>query len=69
MSATKSTAGKKTITIRLIKSRISCTPKQRATMTGLGLKRPNDVRSLENTPAVRGMIKKIIQMVEIVSQN
>lgn len=69
MNATKSnSSGKKTITIRLIKSKITLNPKQRATITGLGLKRPNDVRSLENTPAVRGMIKKVIQMVEIVSE-
>jgi large subunit ribosomal protein L30 len=66
--STKTTASKKTITIRLIKSRITLNPKQRATLTGLGLKRPQDERTLENTPAVRGMIKKVIQMVEIVSQ-
>lgn len=58
----------KSITIKLIKSKITLNPKQRATITGLGLKRPNDVRTLENTPAVRGMIKKVIQMVDIVSE-
>lgn len=65
MSTAKS---KKSITIKLIKSRITLNPKQRATLTGLGLKRPNDMRTLENTPAVRGMIKKVIQMVDIVSE-
>lgn len=60
---------KGTITIKLIRSKIGCNPKQRATVTGLGLRSPNDVRTLENTPAVRGMIKKVIQMLEITSSN
>jgi large subunit ribosomal protein L30 len=59
---------KKTITIKLIKSKISTPPDQRATVNGLGLKRPNDVKTLENTPSVRGMIKKVIHLVEVVSE-
>ncbi len=57
---------KKTITISLKKSTISCNPSQRATVNGLGLKRLRQVRTLENTPSVRGMIKKVIHLVEIV---
>jgi len=63
-----SAATKKTITIRLKKGLIACTPSQRASATGLGLKRREQVRTLENTPAVRGMIKKVIHLVEIVSE-
>jgi len=55
----------KTITIKLIKSTITCTEKQKATIRGLGLRRPNSTRTLENTPAVRGMIKSMIQWLEI----
>lgn len=63
------TAGKKkTITIRLKKGTIACNPLQRATVNGLGLKRREQVRTLENTPAVRGMIKKVIHLVEVVSE-
>ena len=40
---------KKTITIRMKKSKIACPPAQRATVNGLGLKRPNDTKTLENT--------------------
>lgn len=58
----------KTITVKLKKSTISCTDKQRANVLGLGLTRTGKVRTLENTPAVRGMIKKVIHLVEIVSE-
>lgn len=64
MSAAKS----KTITIRLKKGTIACNPKQRATVNGLGLRRREQVTTLENTPSVRGMIKKVLHLVEVVSQ-
>ena len=60
---------KKTITIRLEKGRIGLTPDQRATMQGLGLKHRHEERTLENTPSVRGMIKKVIQFIQIVEDN
>lgn len=63
------TAKKKTITIRQAKSTIGCPPKQRATIAGLGLKGPRTERTLENTPAVRGMIKKVLHLVDVVSEN
>jgi len=59
---------KRTITIRLKSSTIGCNPKQRATINGLGLRKIRQERTLENTPAVRGMIKKVIQMLEIVGE-
>lgn len=59
---------KKTITIRLKKGTIACNPLQRATVNGLGLKRREQIRTLENTPAVRGMIKKVLHLVEIVAE-
>jgi large subunit ribosomal protein L30 len=56
----------KQITIKLTKSVIGCTDKQKATIKGLGLRKINHVKTLENTPAVRGMIKSMIQWLEIV---
>jgi len=56
----------KEITIKLKRSVISCNDKQKATIRGLGLRRINHVRTLENTPAVRGMVKSMIQWLEIV---
>jgi large subunit ribosomal protein L30 len=38
---------------------------QRATLIGLGLNKMNRVRELEDTPEVRGMIRKVQHMVEI----
>lgn len=63
-----SAATKKTITIRLKKGVIACNPIQRATINGLGLKRREQVRTLENTPSVRGMIKKVLHLVEVVTE-
>jgi large subunit ribosomal protein L30 len=62
------TATKKTITIRLKKGTIACNSTHRATINGLGLKRREQVRTLENTPSVRGMIKKVLHLVEVVSE-
>ena len=55
----------KTITVRLKKSIIGCTEKQKANARGLGLRKIGTQKTLENTPAVRGMIKKVIHLVEI----
>lgn len=37
----------------------------RTNLRGLGLRKRHQVRVLENTPAIRGMIKKVIHMVEV----
>ncbi len=57
----------KSLVIRLVKGRISCNPNQRACLQGLGLKKRHQEVALENTPAVRGMVKKVLHLVEIVS--
>lgn len=59
---------KKNITIRYKKSTIGCPQDQIDTVRGLGLRRLRDEKTLENTPAVRGMIKKVIHLVEIVRE-
>lgn len=56
---------KKTITVKLKKGLIGCTTKQKASVLGLGLKKIGGEKTLENTPSVRGMIKKVIHMLEI----
>ena len=55
----------KQITVKLKRSVIGCTDKQKATIKGLGLRRINHSKTLENTPSVRGMIKAMIQWLEI----
>lgn len=54
-----------TITVTLKKGVIGCTQKQRATVKGLGLTRRGKTRTLKNSPEVRGMIKKVIHLLEI----
>ncbi|MFN7684956.1 MAG: 50S ribosomal protein L30 [Oligoflexia bacterium] len=66
--SSSSKVAKRTITIRLAKGKIACNPLQRATINGLGLKHREQVRTLENTPAVRGMIKKVLHLLELVSE-
>ncbi|MEC7184025.1 MAG: 50S ribosomal protein L30 [Bdellovibrionota bacterium] len=54
-----------TITVKLKKSMIGKTDKQKSTVKGLGLKGVGSEKQLENTPSVRGMIKKVINFLEI----
>ncbi|MEO1324954.1 MAG: 50S ribosomal protein L30, partial [Pseudomonadota bacterium] len=39
---------------------------QRQTLVGLGLNKMGRTRTLEDTPAVRGMINKVSHLVEVV---
>lgn len=64
----KAAGSKRTITIRLAKGTICCPPNQRACIAGLGLKRREQVVTLENSPSVRGMIKKVLHLVDIVAE-
>lgn len=58
-----------TITVKLIKSTIGSTIKQKAHVKGLGLKKIRSQSTLENTPCVRGMIKKVIHLLEIQTES
>jgi large subunit ribosomal protein L30 len=40
-------------------------PGQRETLIGLGLNKIRRVRELEDTPAVRGMIRKVAHLVKV----
>lgn len=60
---------KKTITVRQTGSPIRRAEVQRKTLIGLGLNKVGRERTLEDTPAVRGMINKVSHMVEIVEDN
>ncbi len=56
----------KTITVEQIGSPIRRPAHQRATLVGLGLNKMHRRRTLEDTPAVRGMIAKVPHLVRIV---
>jgi len=53
------------ITVKLIKGLPGTTKGVQANVRGLGLRKIGQTSTLENTPSVRGMIKKIIYMLEI----
>jgi len=55
----------KQIKVTLKKSVIGSTDSQLATVKGLGLRKLNSTKTLENTPAVRGMVKKVIHLVDV----
>ena len=59
----------KKIKIKLFHSPCGRLPKQRKTVTGLGLRKLYAERVLEDTPAVRGMVGKVPHLVKIVEEN
>lgn len=58
----------KKIKVTLIKSVIGTKKDHRATVTGLGLRRLNSSRELLDTPAIRGMIRKIQYLLKVEEQ-
>jgi large subunit ribosomal protein L30 len=58
-------AAGKTVTIEQIGSPIRRPADQRATLIGLGLNKMHRVRTLEDTPSVRGMIAKVAHLVRV----
>jgi large subunit ribosomal protein L30 len=57
---------KNTLTVKLVRSVAGTRQDHRATVRGLGLRRLNSERTLEDTPAVRGMIDKVAYLVRVV---
>ncbi len=53
------------IRVTLVRSRIGVQKRQKANLSGLGLRKINSSSVLENTPAVRGMIRKVQHLVRI----
>ncbi|WP_413993128.1 50S ribosomal protein L30 [Labrys okinawensis] len=56
----------KTVTVEQVGSPIRRTQDQRATLVGLGLNKIRRQSTLEDTPAVRGMIAKLGHLVRVV---
>ena len=56
---------KSKIKVKLVKGLPGTTKKVQANVRGLGLRKIGQTSELENTPSVRGMIKKIIHMLEV----
>ncbi|KJS26849.1 MAG: 50S ribosomal protein L30 [Hyphomonadaceae bacterium BRH_c29] len=56
------------LTVRQTGSPIGRKPEQRQTLMGLGLNKIGRTKELEDTPAVRGMIRKVAHLVEVVGE-
>ena len=58
-------AVKPTVRFRQIASGNGRKPGQQATLIGLGLNKVGKVRELEDTPSVRGMLRKVHHLVRV----
>jgi len=56
---------KQTLKVKLVKSINGTRESHRATVRGLGLRKLNSEYTLEDTPAVRGMINKVSYLVKV----
>ena len=57
---------KKTITVKQIASSIGRKFDQKQTLIGLGLNKIGRIRELEDTPSIRGMVRKVSHLIEII---
>ena len=57
-----------TIVVKQIGSPIRRPAKQRQTLIGLGLNKMHKTRELEDTPSIRGMVRSIPHLVEIIEE-
>lgn len=55
----------KVLQVTLVRSPIGYTKDQKATVRALGLRRMNQTIEHKDTPAIRGMLNKIIHLVKI----
>ena len=63
MNKTKQDTG--VVTITQVKSAIGRKPGQKETLVGLGLNKLYKTRTLEDTPAVRGMVNKVRHLLQV----
>jgi len=61
----KTDTTKSTVHIKLVRSINGTRESHRATVRGLGLRKLNSESTLEDTPAVRGMINKVSYLVKV----
>jgi large subunit ribosomal protein L30 len=51
--------------VTLTRSTIGCSERQRNAIRGLGLRKIGVSRDVENTPAIRGLIKSVIHLIQV----
>lgn len=55
----------KTLRIRLVRSPIGYSWRQKRTLRALGLRRMHQTVEKPDTPVIRGMVRKVIHLVEV----
>jgi large subunit ribosomal protein L30 len=63
--AKKKAAQPKTLRVKLVRSMIGYKRDQRETVKSLGLRKINQVVEVQDIPAMRGMINKVIHMLTV----
>ncbi|OIQ89803.1 50S ribosomal protein L30 [mine drainage metagenome] len=58
---------KNVVKVKLVRSVIGTRADHRDTVRGLGLRHIHDERTLEDTPSVRGMIRKVDYLVKVIA--
>jgi len=58
-----------TLKITLLRSPIGRPKDQKATLVGLGLRKLHQTVEREDSPSIRGMVKKVIHLVEVQEQS
>ncbi len=61
----RKSAGGKTLRVTLVKSPIGFTKDQKATVRALGLHRMHQTVEHNDTPALRGMLTKVVHLLKI----
>ena len=51
--------------VKLVRSKIGCTPKQKRNLQALGLRKMNSEREIPNDPVYLGMVEKVKHLVEV----
>lgn len=62
------TEAKKTLKVKQTGSPIGRTDDQKIALIGLGLNKMGRVRELEDTPSIRGQIRKVAHLVKVVEE-
>ena len=55
-----------TIKVKQIKSRINAPKDQKSSLLALGLRKISQVVEVEDTPSIRGMIRKVHHLVSVI---
>ena len=55
-----------TIKVKQIKSRINAPKDQKSTLLALGLRKISQVVEVDDTPSIRGMIRKVHHLVSVI---